>query len=1056
MKIRKAFFIMLLAALFLGAAGTVSAHAELVRAEPRANALLATAPTDIKLWFSEPVEAGFSEIQVVDANHNRLDTGNLEYVAGDRKAVWVALQPLRDGQYTVIWKVLSATDGHITRGVYAFAVGNVAAPQPGAQPALAATTSNGVPETAPLSVATRWLNFLAVLALAGAFFFRVFLLERGLAALRLKAPRLETAWRQFALGAWGLALASGLLGLALQASAVADVPLLQALSPRPLAQTLFDTHYGVLWLARNGLLLLLGLFFLQSRRRLALAVPAAALLAVVALWAAGNPQTLGDLLALRVAVNWQALFSDALGPNGWLHHLLLAAPILLFLGIVSAQDERVRRWIAPATSAVVLATISLGGHAAGVGGEVSLPVLADWLHLTGVALWVGGLFSFFWAVRNAPRALAPEDRARWIAWMVPQFSLLAITATGVIALTGLLNTLLDVQTLAALLSTTYGLTLMVKVALFAVMIGLGALNLLWLSPSFRKTVNAPAQSGRVYSRFRVTMAAEVTLGAGALFLAGLLTLLPPARSMPGDQGPDVVARPTWVYLEQKAAPEVRVELTIRPDLSNPSDFDARVTNPASGVTVADIQRVIFQFMLLDRDVGVTTVDGEAREGGHYAVSGNEMPLEGFWRLRVTVRRRGLEDVHVDFPLIRGAEAARTSDPAAVGWLRDADAAMNRLTAVRASQYMNDGTNGALVTFYDYHAPDQMRFAVEGGNASIAIGRDQYYSDKNDAWTRRDRIDPLVFPDFKTATEGQGAFLGRTDVLDGEDMQIVRYVVPAAGGGAGSEFAVWIGQADKRVRQFAMVAPAHFMMQYYADYNAADIAIQAPPNAVEASTPVPAASQNAPAPARSRRLPGVITGDGEGDIALGVLVLGLLSAVVGGDRKRSRQWRMGAMGVSLALILAAVGLFVDSLNARAAEANAPVNTQAATAGQTIYEANCLACHGAEGRGDGPAAASLATQPFDLTTHVPQHDETYLFTVISNGRGAMPAFKDKLTADDIYQVVEYLRLLAFRARQGGSAGATPAGTPAGLPGAAPGFTPGARPGFTPGAPVATPTP
>jgi mono/diheme cytochrome c family protein len=69
--------------------------------------------------------------------------------------------------------------------------------------------------------------------------------------------------------------------------------------------------------------------------------------------------------------------------------------------------------------------------------------------------------------------------------------------------------------------------------------------------------------------------------------------------------------------------------------------------------------------------------------------------------------------------------------------------------------------------------------------------------------------------------------------------------------------------------------------------------------------------------------------------------------------------------------------------------------------------------------------LPVAPFDLTTHVLLHDEQYLDAVITNGRGYMPAFKDKLTQDQIYQVIAFTRLLALKAQQGS---------------AQPGFTPG----------------
>ncbi len=101
--------------LFLAVPGVVSAHASLVRANPAPNGVLAQAPTQIQLWFDEEVEPAFSDIQVLDSTHTRLDTGSVARASGDPKSLVISLKPLPNGTFSVVWKALSATDGHITR-----------------------------------------------------------------------------------------------------------------------------------------------------------------------------------------------------------------------------------------------------------------------------------------------------------------------------------------------------------------------------------------------------------------------------------------------------------------------------------------------------------------------------------------------------------------------------------------------------------------------------------------------------------------------------------------------------------------------------------------------------------------------------------------------------------------------------------------------------------------------------------------------------------------------------------------------------------------------------
>ena len=92
-----------------------------------------------------------------------------------------------------------------------------------------------------------------------------------------------------------------------------------------------------------------------------------------------------------------------------------------------------------------------------------------------------------------------------------------------------------------------------------------------------------------------------------------------------------------------------------------------------------------------------------------------------------------------------------------------------------------------------------------------------------------------------------------------------------------------------------------------------------------------------------------------------------------------------------------------------------NETAAQAGKAIFDANCAACHGADGKGDGPAAASLDPKPKDLVEVQSQLSDGFLFWRISEGgamkpfNSAMPAWKNALSKDQIWEVITYIRTL-----------------------------------------------
>lgn len=102
-----------------------------------------------------------------------------------------------------------------------------------------------------------------------------------------------------------------------------------------------------------------------------------------------------------------------------------------------------------------------------------------------------------------------------------------------------------------------------------------------------------------------------------------------------------------------------------------------------------------------------------------------------------------------------------------------------------------------------------------------------------------------------------------------------------------------------------------------------------------------------------------------------------------------------------------------------EASGPLNPLTAdeptrAAGRLLYQTNCAACHGAAGKGDGPAAFGLRPRPGDFTQHmVPgKHTDGQVYLWIRDGfpNSAMPAWGQRLSDEQIWRLVAYLRTFA----------------------------------------------
>lgn len=82
-----------------------------------------------------------------------------------------------------------------------------------------------------------------------------------------------------------------------------------------------------------------------------------------------------------------------------------------------------------------------------------------------------------------------------------------------------------------------------------------------------------------------------------------------------------------------------------------------------------------------------------------------------------------------------------------------------------------------------------------------------------------------------------------------------------------------------------------------------------------------------------------------------------------------------------------------------------------AGKTVFFANCTACHGASGDGNGPAASGISPPPVNFTDPAFWKGKTdsFLIHVIQNGMGPMPAWSDTLSPQNIEDVLAYIKTL-----------------------------------------------
>ena len=84
-----------------------------------------------------------------------------------------------------------------------------------------------------------------------------------------------------------------------------------------------------------------------------------------------------------------------------------------------------------------------------------------------------------------------------------------------------------------------------------------------------------------------------------------------------------------------------------------------------------------------------------------------------------------------------------------------------------------------------------------------------------------------------------------------------------------------------------------------------------------------------------------------------------------------------------------------------------------AGSKLYVQNCAGCHGTNGMGNGDMGKALSPSPALLAYMITRPiavDEYLLWSISEGGQqfgSAMPAFKEKLSRDEIWKIISYMR-------------------------------------------------
>ncbi|HEU4642131.1 MAG TPA: CopD family protein, partial [Gemmatimonadaceae bacterium] len=148
------------------------------------------------------------------------------------------------------------------------------------------------------------------------------------------------------------------------------------------------------------------------------------------------------------------------------------------------------------------------------------------VHETMAALWIGTLFVVVAAGLPAVlrRDVPPDRRAPLVAEMVTRFSPLALGAAALLVLTGLTTAWVHLKYLSALWTTPYGVALITKLCVVAIVVALGAWNWRRMTPRLGTEESAHA--------LRRSATSELAVAAVVLVVTAVLVSLPTPKLPP--------------------------------------------------------------------------------------------------------------------------------------------------------------------------------------------------------------------------------------------------------------------------------------------------------------------------------------------------------------------------------------------------------------------------------------------------------------------------------------------------------------------------------------------
>ncbi len=265
-------------------------------------------------------------------------------------------------------------------------------------------------------------------------------------------------------------------------------------------------------------------------------------------------------------------------------------------------------------------SLATSGHAATAPPQWLTPTLV-FVHGIAVAYWVGAL---------APLITMARRRHDGLPRAIRQFSNVAVPLVGLLVLTGIVLAIIQLESFRALIDTWYGIILLIKLVLVTALLGLAALNRLYLTPDIVLRVkNTRTFGGSVLLEFLLVLCIFIAV-AGWRFTT-------PPRALA-----DSAATPLAIHIHTETA---MFQVLISPGKVGSDDFVLQLMTGDGSLLPA--KEATLTVSLPER--GIEPIERAAKLGpdGYWHVRGVPLPQPGRWHMQIDALVTDFEKVTLE-------------------------------------------------------------------------------------------------------------------------------------------------------------------------------------------------------------------------------------------------------------------------------------------------------------------------------------------------------------------------------------------------------------------------